>query len=147
MALPIKRKKTHFLPPEFRHKCLHTWSLHQELDQPHPWDKKQEELWPYSLGKGRPQTQYFTQNEKTEKYCADKGTKMKEQDQLNKEEIGKLLEKEFRIMTVKMILVAQLVKNQPAKQETSIWFLGGRSAREEIGYPLQYPWASWWLSR
>jgi len=45
---------------------------------------------------------------------------MKEQDQINKEEIGKLLEKEFRIMTVKMILVAQLVKNQPAKQETSI---------------------------
>ena len=29
---------------------------------------------------------------------------MKEQDQINKEEIGKLLEKEFRIMTVKMIL-------------------------------------------
>ena len=29
---------------------------------------------------------------------------MKEQDQINKEDIGKLLEKEFRIMTVKMIL-------------------------------------------
>ena len=42
-------------------------------------------------------TQYFTQNEKTEKYCADKGTKMKEQDQINKEEIGKLLEKEFDV--------------------------------------------------
>ena len=28
---------------------------------------------------------------------------MKEQNQINKEEIGKLLEKEFRIMTVKMI--------------------------------------------
>ena len=52
-------------------------------------------------------------------------TEMKEQTrnpevQINEEEIGKLLEKEFRIMTVKMILVAQLVKNQPAKQETSI---------------------------
>ena len=28
---------------------------------------------------------------------------MKEQDQINKEEIGKLLEKEFRMMIVKMI--------------------------------------------
>jgi len=34
-------------------------------------------------------------------------------------------------------LVAQLVKNPPAMQETQVGFLG-RSAREEIGYPLQY---------
>ena len=38
-------------------------------------------------------------------------------------------------------LVAQLVKNPPAMQETPVpgW---GRSAGEGIGYPLQYSWAS-----
>ena len=39
-------------------------------------------------------------------------------------------------------LVAQLVKNLPAMQETPVRFLGlGRSAGEAIGYPLQYSWA------
>ena len=38
-------------------------------------------------------------------------------------------------------LVAQLVKNLPAMQET--WIPGsGRSPGEEIGYPLQCSWAS-----
>ena len=36
-------------------------------------------------------------------------------------------------------LIAQLVKNPPAMQETLVRFLGlGRSAGEGIGYPLQY---------
>ena len=36
-------------------------------------------------------------------------------------------------------LIAQLVKNQPAMQETRIRFLGqGRSLGEGKGYPLQY---------
>ena len=39
-------------------------------------------------------------------------------------------------------LIAQLVKNPPAMQETTVWFLSGRSAGEGIGYPLQYSWAS-----
>ena len=41
-------------------------------------------------------------------------------------------------------LIAQLVKNPPAMQETPVQFLGGsgRSAGEGIGYPLQYSWAS-----
>ena len=39
-------------------------------------------------------------------------------------------------------LVAQLVKNLPAIQETLVWFLGGDDYRAEgIGYPLQYSWA------
>ena len=38
-------------------------------------------------------------------------------------------------------LIAQLVKNPPAIQETPVQFLG-RSAREGITYPLQYSWAS-----
>ena len=40
-------------------------------------------------------------------------------------------------------LVAQLVKNLPAMQETPSSIPGsGRSAGEGIGYPLQYSWAS-----
>ena len=40
-------------------------------------------------------------------------------------------------------LVAQLVKNLPAMQETPVQLPGsGRSAGEGIGYPLQYSWAS-----
>ena len=38
-------------------------------------------------------------------------------------------------------LIAQLVKNPPAMQETPVWFLG-RSAGEGISYPLQYSWTS-----
>ena len=40
-------------------------------------------------------------------------------------------------------MVAQLVKNPPAMQETLVQFLGGEDPPgEEIGYPLQYSWAS-----
>ena len=40
-------------------------------------------------------------------------------------------------------LIAQLVKNPPAMQETLVRLLGqGRSPGEGIGYPLQYSWAS-----
>ena len=40
-------------------------------------------------------------------------------------------------------LVAQLVKNPPASQETSVQFLGlGKSTGEGIAYPLQYSLAS-----
>ena len=40
-------------------------------------------------------------------------------------------------------LVAQLVKNPPAMQETLVQFLGQEDCPGEvIGYPLQYSWAS-----
>ena len=40
-------------------------------------------------------------------------------------------------------MIAQLVKNPPAMQETSVKIPGlGRSLGEGIGYPLQYSWAS-----
>ena len=40
-------------------------------------------------------------------------------------------------------LIAQLVKNPPAMQETLVQFLGGEDALgEATGYPLQYSWAS-----
>ena len=41
------------------------------------------------------------------------------------------------------ILLAQLVKNPPAMQDTPVQFLGsGRSPGEGIGYPCQCSWAS-----
>ena len=51
----------------------------------------------------KPQTQKVRQNETTEKYVADSGTRKKPQEQLNEEETGNLPEKEFRIMIVKTI--------------------------------------------
>ena len=42
-------------------------------------------------------------------------------------------------------LIAQLVKNLPAKQESPVQLLVqflGRSTGEHIGYPFQYSWAS-----
>ena len=41
----------------------------------------------------------------------------------------------------RVFLVAQLVKNPHAVQETPVWPQSGRSAGEGIGYPLQYSWA------
>ena len=38
-------------------------------------------------------------------------------------------------------LIAQLVKNLPAMQETGLIPGSGRSPGEGIGYPLQYSWA------
>ena len=49
------------------------------------------------------------------------------------------------ILCFRASLIAQLVKNSPAVQETSVQFPGsglGRSPEEGIGYPLQYSWAS-----
>ena len=40
-------------------------------------------------------------------------------------------------------LIAQLVNNLPAMQETPVRFLGQEDPLEKgIGYPLQYSWAS-----
>ena len=39
-------------------------------------------------------------------------------------------------------LVAQLVKNLTAMQETPVRFLGQEDTPEKTGYPLQYSWAS-----
>ena len=40
-------------------------------------------------------------------------------------------------------MIAQLVKNPPAVQETPVQFLGGKDPLEkELDYPLQYSWAS-----
>ena len=39
-------------------------------------------------------------------------------------------------------LIAQLVKNPPAMQETPVQFLDQEDPLERIGHPLQYSWAS-----
>ena len=39
-------------------------------------------------------------------------------------------------------MVAQLVKNPPAMQETPVWFLGQEVPWRRNSYPLQYSWAS-----
>ena len=44
--------------------------------------------------------------------------------------------------TSRASLIAQLVKNLPAMQETPVQFLGQGFAGGGIGYPLQYSWAS-----
>ena len=49
----------------------------------------------------------------------------------------------IQVLPSTRIHIAQLVKNPPAMQEIPVGFPGsGRSAGEEIGYPLQYSWAS-----
>ena len=39
-------------------------------------------------------------------------------------------------------LIAQLIKNPPVMQETLVRFLGRVGHLKNIGYPLQYSWAS-----
>ena len=51
----------------------------------------------------KPHLQKDRQDEKAEGYIPDEGTKIPPEKQLNEAEIGKLPEKEFRIMIVKMI--------------------------------------------
>ena len=48
-----------------------------------------------------------------------------------------------RAYVPRVSLIAQLVKNLCAMQETPVQFMGsGRSPGKGIGYPLQYSWAS-----
>ena len=52
-----------------------------------------------------------------------------------------LISDQHSILTNKQTLIAQLVKNPPAGDPSSIPG-SGKSSGERIGYPLQYPWAS-----
>ena len=56
---------------------------------------------------------------------------------------GKEIQKTGAICKRMASLVAQLVKNLPAMQETPVQFLGWEDLLEKrIGHPLQYSWAS-----
>ena len=46
------------------------------------------------------------------------------------------------IYQMRASLVAQLIKNPPAMQETPVWFLGQEVPWRRNSYPLQYSWAS-----
>ena len=52
----------------------------------------------------------------------------------------------LEILFLFMLSIPQLIKNPLTMQETSSVPGLGRSAGEGIGYPLQYSWASLWLS-
>ena len=48
----------------------------------------------------------------------------------------------FEVFIERASLIAQLVKNLPATQETPVQFLGQEDHLEKgLGYPLQYSWA------
>ena len=84
--------------------------------EPNPATKgrdQKEELWPYSLGKVDPRYSKLEKNELRQRntlHMKEKGKNS--EDQINKEEIGKLSEKEFRVTIVKMI---QNLKNRMEK--------------------------------
>ena len=62
---------------------------------------------------------------------------------LKVKKLSKVIKKSGSFWLCRASLIAQLVKNLLAMQETLVWFLGlGGSAEERIGYPLQYSWAS-----
>ena len=55
------------------------------------------------MGKGDLKHSDLKKNEKAEKYCTNEVTNRNTEVQINKKEIGKLPEKEFRMMMAKMI--------------------------------------------
>ena len=69
------------------------------LERQKPKGRKNSALKP---GKRRPQTHTHKNSEKAEKYYRNEGKSRNTEVQINEEEIGKLPEKEFRIMIVKM---------------------------------------------
>ena len=90
---------------KIQHESHPIQSLHKPLDQPQEGRKQKEErIQHLSLGKGDLKHNKFKKIMKRQRNT----TKMKEQTrntevQINEEEIGKLPEKEFRIMIVEMI--------------------------------------------
>ena len=101
-----QRDKTQLYPPVGRNQSLPSGNFHKPLRQPHAPEgrqQKQEELQSCSLQNGN------HNHRKLDKMRQQRNmSQMKEQgktpeEQLSEVEIGNLLEKEFRIMTVKMI--------------------------------------------
>jgi len=79
--------------------------------------QKEERIQPRGLGKEDFKHNKLKKKAKAEKYCANEGTTWKHRVQINEEEIGKLPEKEFRVMIVKRI---QNLKNRMEKMQESI---------------------------
>ena len=104
-----KTKKTNLLPPEFEHKSHHTQNSHKPLDQPYKGrNQKKERIQPQSLGKVDIKYSKLRKKEKKKHQRQRNTAQMKEQPrntqvEINEEGIGKLPDKEFRVMEVKMI--------------------------------------------
>ena len=79
--------------------------------------QKGEGIWPESLGKGDLKHSNLGKKWKDRSIAQMKEQGGNSQDQINKEEIGKLLEKEFRVIIVKMI---QNLKNRMEKMQELI---------------------------
>ena len=68
----------------------------------------------------RPQTQEVRQNEKTEKYAAEKEQGKNPQEKKYEEEKGSLPEKEFRVMIVKISKILEIERRKYKKLLTGI---------------------------
>ena len=66
-------------------------------------NQKEEGIWPWRLGKGDLKHSQLKKMKRQRNIVQMKEQARNTQDRINKEEIGKLPEKEYRIMIVKMI--------------------------------------------
>ena len=100
------KKKPHLLPLEHRYKSPQKRSPHKPLNQPFPPRAKTKgrRNTTQKVGERRPQTSKLESKQinKRRNIAQMKEQGRNSQDQINKEEISKLPEKEFRIMIVKM---------------------------------------------
>ena len=118
------KTKTNFLPPECKHKSHPTQSLHKPLDQPYEdRNQKKERIQPQSLGKVEIKYNKLRKKIiiKKKKQRQRNTAQMKEQPrntqvEINEEGIGKLPDKEFRVMEVKM---TQILKDRMERMKES----------------------------
>ena len=100
-ALSIRGKKK----KKTQHKSHPILSLHKPLDQPEEGrSQKEDRIQTWSLGKGDlKHNKFLKSNEKAENTTQEKKQTRNTEVQINEQEIGKLPEKEFRIMIVETI--------------------------------------------
>ena len=80
-------------------------------------DQNQKKIWPYNPGKGVLKHSKIGKMKRQRNIVQMKEQVKNSQDQINKEEIGKLPEKEFRVLIVNMI---QNLENRMEKMQESI---------------------------
>ena len=106
MTLLIRGGKNHLLPPECRHQSLQTWSLHKPLNQLQPPEaktKSKRKCNPIALGKEISNLISEKKMKRQRNIVQMKEQGKNPKDEINKEEIGKLPEKQLRVMIVKII--------------------------------------------
>ena len=80
-------------------------------------NQKEEGIWPWRLGKGDLKHSQLKKMKRQRNIVQMKEQARNTQDRINKEEIGKLPEKEFRVLIVNMI---QNLENRMEKMQESI---------------------------